>query len=227
MLDTTGSAVALMERMKRHLAEHDRAGLVREALGAVERGDLDIPTLYSAVLGPLLDGVGERWHEGELRVWEEHLATASVMTAIEALYPTVRILAAHAPQCGQVVVLATPSQEHHVIGLRMVSDLFELAGWTVVYLGADTPEPEIYDAVRTLPADAVVMSAATAYQRVLLRHIADRLHEELPDVRIWVGGHAFADEHEGWPEEELLDLLAIRHAALKVCHETVSRGKDV
>jgi hypothetical protein len=67
-----------------------------------------------------------------------------------------------------------------------------------------------------------VMSAATAYQRVLLRHIADRLHEELPEVRIWVGGHAFADEHDGWPEEEILDLFAIRHAALKVCHDTVS-----
>jgi methanogenic corrinoid protein MtbC1 len=226
MTDHDADVEGLLASLKRCLAEHDRAALVREALGAVERGDIPIPTLYSAVFAPLLADVGERWHEGELRVWEEHLATAAVMTAIEALYPTVRVLAAHAPQCGQMVVMATPSQEHHVIGLRMVSDLFELAGWTVVYLGADTPEPEIYDAVRTLPADAVVMSAATAYQRVLLRHIADRLHAELPEVRIWVGGHAFADEHEGWPEEELLDLLAIRHAALKVCHETVSDRED-
>jgi MerR family transcriptional regulator, light-induced transcriptional regulator len=224
--DSTESAAALLETMKRHVGRHDRAALVREALGAVERGDVDIPTLYSEVLAPLLGDVGERWHEGELRVWEEHEATASVVTAIEALYPTVGSLAAHGPLCGQVVVLATPSQEHHVIGLRMVSDLFELAGWTVVYLGADTPEPEIRDAVLTLPADAVVMSAATAYQRVLLRHIADRLHEELPRLRVWVGGHAFADEHEGWPEEEILDLLAIRHTATRVCHDSAPDRDD-
>jgi methanogenic corrinoid protein MtbC1 len=226
MTDPGRAAEQLLTATKERLKDHDRAGLVREVLGAVERGEVDIPTLYAAVLAPLLGEVGDRWHDGELRIWEEHLATASVMTAIEALYPTVRILAAHAPQCGRRVVLATPNQEHHVLGLRMVSDLFELAGWTVVYLGADTPEAEIYDAVRVLRADAVVMSAATAYQRVLLRHIADRLHEDLPDVRIWVGGHAFADEHDGWPEDEILDLVAIRHAALKVCHDTVSGQGD-
>lgn len=219
MADSTTVARELLESLRLCLDRNDRASLVRETLAAVARGDIDIPTLYAAVLAPLLDDVGERWHGGELRVWQEHLATASVMTAIEALYPTVRVLAAHAPRCDQVVVMAAPSQEHHVIGLRMVSDLFELSGWKVVYLGADTPEAEIHDAVASLPADAVVMSAATAYQRVLLRHIADRLHDELPDVRIWVGGHAFAEEHEGWPDEEILDMLAIRHAAALACHD--------
>jgi methanogenic corrinoid protein MtbC1 len=212
--------------MQAHLAEHDRAGVVTDALRAVELGEIDIPSLYSQVLSPLLGHVGELWHEGELRVWEEHLATGAVMTVIESLYPTVRVLAAHSPGCDQVVVLTTPTQEQHVVGLRMVSDLFELAGWKVVYLGANVPEPEIVDAVRSIPADAVVMSASTGYQRVLLRHIADSLHEELPDVRIWVGGHAFAEEHDGWPDEEILDLPAIRHTAAKTCHDSVARPAE-
>jgi methanogenic corrinoid protein MtbC1 len=213
------SSTRLLAGMEAHLAHHDRAGIVTDALRAVELGEIDIPTLYARVLTPLLDSVGERWHEGESRVWEEHLATGAVMTAIESLYPTVRMLAAHSPQCDQVIVLATPSQEQHVVGLRMVADLFELSGWKVAYLGANVPEPEIVDAVRSIPADAVVMSASTGYQRVLLRHIADSLREELPDVRIWVGGHAFVDEHDGWPDEEILDLAAIRHAAAMACHE--------
>jgi cobalamin-dependent methionine synthase I len=108
----------------------------------------------------------------------------------------------------------------------MVSDLFDLSGWKVVYLGANVPEPEIVDAVRSIPADAVVMSASTGYQRVLLRSIADSLHEELADVRIWVGGHAFAAEHEGWPDEEILDLPSIRHAAAKTCHDSVARPAE-
>ena len=114
-------------------------------------------------------------------------------------------------------MLAAPSDEHHVVGLRMVADHFELAGWRIVYLGADTPEEEIRAATLGIPADALVMSASTHFQRLRLRHIADQLREELPGIRIWVGGAAFALEHEGWPDEEILDLPAIAVAAAKAC----------
>lgn len=207
----------LLDELRQRLDDHDRAGLVMSAIAAVDRGDLDIPTLYGAVLSPLLAEVGTRWHEGEMRIWEEHLASGSVATVVESLYPRVRRLAERVEPCGQVVVLATPTAEQHVLGLRMVSDLFELAGWKVVYLGANVPNDEIKDAVASIPADAIVMSASTGYERVLLRHIADELQEELPDVRIWVGGHAFAEEHEGWPDETILDLAAIREAATRAC----------
>jgi hypothetical protein len=50
-----------------------------------------------------------------------------------------------------------------------------------------------------------------------LRHIADQLRGELPDCRVWVGGAAFALEHEGWPDEEILDLPAIAEAARLAC----------
>ncbi len=209
--------VQLLDHLKLQLAGHDRGAMVTTALAAVDEGRIDIPTLYASVLAPLLGDVGERWHEGDLRVWEEHLATGAVTTIIESLYPRVRALATRSPQCGNVVVLATPNDEYHVVGLRMVSDLFELAGWKAVFLGANVPEAEIYDAMLEIPADAVVMSASTGYERVLLRHIADRLHEELPGVRIWVGGHAFAEEHEGWPEDEILDIGGIRDAAVQAC----------
>lgn len=211
------SAAQLLGRLRRGLTEHDRASLVTPALAAVHSGALDIPTLYTSVLSPLLSEVGERWHEGDLPVWEEHFATASVTTIVEALYPTVRELAGGAARAGSLTVLATPTDELHVVGLRMVSDLFELAGWDVVFLGANVPEAEIYDAVLELRAQALVMSASTSYERVQLLHIADRLHEELPGVRIWVGGHAFAEEHESWPDDEILDLGQIERAARTEC----------
>ncbi len=211
------SASRLLDSLRRALVTHDRGGAVSAALTAVDSGRVDIPTLYTDVLSPLLSDVGERWHAGDLPVWREHFATATATTIIEALYPKVRDLAARVSPCGSLAVLATPTDELHVLGLRMVSDLLELAGWDVVFLGANVPEPEIYDAVLELGAAALVMSASTSYERVQLLHIADRLHAELPGVRIWVGGHAFASEHEGWPEEEILDLGRIAEAARDAC----------
>jgi len=208
------------------LADNDRAGAVEAVHRAVGAGVVDLMSLYKVVLGPLLDQAGAAWSEGRERVWQEHFATATVMTIIESLYPTVRELAAHSEPCGNTAVLAAPSDEHHVVGLRMVADHFELAGWRVVYLGADTPEEEIRAAARTIPANALVMSASTHYQRLKLRHIADQLREELPGMRIWVGGAAFALEHEGWPDEELLDLPAITAAAIEACMERPQRSES-
>ena len=223
---TTRAAETLRVRMDAALEEFDRAAAVALVHQALDAGELDIMTLYRLVLAPLLDDVGAAWSEGRERVWQEHFATSTVVTIIESLYPRVRALAAHAGPCGNTAVLAAPSDEHHVVGLRMVSDHFELAGWRVVYLGADTPEEEIRSAVTGIPADALVMSASTHFQRVQLRHIADQLREELPGIRIWVGGAAFALEHEGWPDSELLDLPSIAEAARLACLGTDLMSAD-
>jgi methanogenic corrinoid protein MtbC1 len=215
----TTAAETLRVRLDAALEEYDRAAAVEFVRRAIDDGDIDIMTLYRLVLTPLLDHVGAAWSQGRERVWQEHFATSTVVTIIESLYPRVRAMAAHAEPCGHTAVLAAPSEEHHVVGLRMVADHFELAGWRVVYLGADTPEEEIRAAVTGIPADALVMSASTHLQRLELRHIADQLRAELPGIRIWVGGAAFALEHEGWPDEELLDLPAIAEAAREACFD--------
>jgi MerR family transcriptional regulator, light-induced transcriptional regulator len=218
--EVTRAAEDLRVQLDAALERFDRAEAVALVRHSVEQGRVDIMTLYRLVLAPLLDDVGAAWSRGRERVWQEHFATSVVVTIMESLYPTVRELAENAEPCGKTAVLAAPSQEHHVVGLRMVADHFELAGWRVVYLGADTPEAEIRAAARSVPADAVVMSASTHYQRLELRHIADKLREELPDIRVWVGGAAFALEHEGWPDEEILDLPAIDEAARRACFDT-------
>ena len=57
---------------------------------------------------------------------------------------------------GRSVLLACPPGEGHDLGLRMVSDRFDMAGWATYFLGPDTPVAEIADAARRLGVDAVV-----------------------------------------------------------------------
>jgi len=196
-------AARLRDVLDERLVARDREGGVRAALDAVRSAEIDPEKLYVDVLTPLLIDTGAAWQQGTTRVWEEHFATAMVRTIIEALYLDVRELAASTPRLGKVAVLACPPGEYHDLGLRMLADRMQLHGWDTHFLGADTPADEIVSAARALKADLVALSAATHYNRLLLREVVDTLKRELPGVRVGVGGPAFTLDRS-WPADELL-----------------------
>ncbi|HSQ22719.1 MAG TPA: cobalamin-dependent protein [Coriobacteriia bacterium] len=202
----TDAIRALHTILTERIAARDRAGAVTAALDAVRSGGLSVPDLYD-LLAALLVNIGASWQAGETEVWQEHYATAVVRTIIEACQPLVAECAP-AP-IGRSVVLATPSEEYHDLGLRMIADRFTLAGWTAHLLGASVPAAELLDAVRELGADAAVLSAYTHFHRLALKTYVDELHAAHPGLCIWVGGAAFAREHDGWPDEMMLDPHAI------------------
>ena len=104
------------------------------------------------------------------------------------------------------MLLACPPEEGHDLGLRMVSDRFDMAGWNTYFLGPDTPVAEVADAARRLGVDAIVMSSSTHYHQLAVRHAVDALKKELPGVDIWVGGPAFIGAATGWLPQEVVDL---------------------
>jgi methanogenic corrinoid protein MtbC1 len=199
------TAAALRTELDGALAKRDRAAAVGIATRAVASDTIDIASLYTDVLIPLMVDTGSQWQQGTTSVWEEHFATATVRTIVDALYPAAIAAAASAASRDDSVVLACPPQEAHDLGLRMLSDRFEIAGWQTYYLGADTPVAEIVDAATRLNADLVVVSASTHYNRVLLRAVVDDLREGLPDARVVAGGAAFVGDCSDWPEGLLFD----------------------
>jgi methanogenic corrinoid protein MtbC1 len=194
----------LLGRLEALVNMRDRAGAVSLVLGAVDSGRISVPDLYTLVLGPYLTRIGSSWSHGKESVWEEHLASHVVLTVVEALYPTVLRAVADKPATGNTVLLACPPQERHEIGLRMLADRFELAGWSVTNLGADTPLCDIIEAANATGADLVALSVATVLERVELRRFIDALRGALPGARIVVGGPAFSTNQD-WPAEDLLD----------------------
>ncbi len=103
------------------LAEHDKATAVRTAVEAVTTGAVAIPALYRDVLARILMDTGAAWQGGKVAIWEEHLASATVRTIVEILYPGVLKVKAAATSSGRTVLLACPPEEGHDLGLRMVS----------------------------------------------------------------------------------------------------------
>jgi MerR family transcriptional regulator, light-induced transcriptional regulator len=203
------SVEAAYQAVAAALAAHDKATAVRTAVEAVTSGAVEIPTLYRDVLTRILSDTGAAWQTGKTAIWEEHLASATVRTIVEILYPGVLKAKAAAAPTGRTVLLACPPEEGHDLGLRMVADRFDMAGWATYFLGPDTPVAEIADAARRLGADAVVMSSSTHYHRLAVRHAVDALKKELPGVDVWVGGPAFMGAATGWLPQEIVDLDAL------------------
>jgi methanogenic corrinoid protein MtbC1 len=195
----------LRQELLERLRACDKQGAVESATRAVTEGRLDITTLYRDVLTPLLVDTGAAWQSGEVSVWQEHLASAIVRSIVELLYPQVLEARSAVAPSGKKALLACPPGEMHELGLRMVGDRFEMAGWTTYFLGADTPGAQVIEAARSLGVEAVVLSSSTHFNRVALRTFVDQLRRELPDVRVWVGGPAFAHDRH-WPADELIDL---------------------
>jgi len=204
-----GLRITLIER----IAAHDRPGAVTAALEALRADALTIPEVYDLLAGLLAD-VGSAWQLGEAEIWEEHFTTAVVRTIVGACYPLV--IAQAAAPVGRTVLLATPSEEYHDLGLRMMADRFTLVGWTAHLLGASVPVEQLSAAVGELGADAVVLSAYTHFHRLALKAYVDDLRSRHPGLRVWVGGAAFAKEHDGWPDETILQPAAVPELAGQV-----------
>ena len=188
------------------IAAYDRPRAVATALEAVADREITIDRLYRD-LSEMLVQIGDAWQQGTAEVWQEHFASGVVRTIVEACAPHVESVAP--PDRTASVILAAPSDEYHDLGLRMLADRFTLAGWRAHFLGANVPLQQVIAAVDELEADAVALSASTHFHRVRLRDYADTLTAERPDIRVWVGGPAFARRHDDWPDTMVLDPLAI------------------
>jgi len=200
----TDFEVTLRARIESTLAERDRPNTVNLALDAVRGGSISISALYVDVLSPVLASIGSAWSHGTARVWEEHYASHTIRTIVESLYLDVQLQAAKADRRGESVLLACPPKEQHELGLRMLADRFELGGYDVTFLGADTPLDEITAAAKATGASLVALSISTVFERMELRCFVDTLRQQLPGVRIVIGGPAFSrDQH--WPSEDFLD----------------------
>jgi len=175
--------------------EGHRRGAAETILRAVNDG-VPITDLYTQVLAPAQAEIGRMWHRGEVTVAEEHFATTTTHLALSLLYPLLPRDASN----GRVVVCASIEGNTHDVGIRMVADFFEMAGWRSIYLGADTPIEDLGNAVRDFQADALAISVGIATQLRPIRAAIERLRArpEVHNVAIVVGGAAFGSDPLLW-----------------------------
>lgn len=171
----------------------DARGAVERIAGAVRDG-LAAHEGYEVLLAAQRE-IGRMWHVGEIEIVEEHVVTATTQRAISVLAQN----APRAPENGKTVVVGGVAGNGHDLSVRVLADFFELDGWRAVCLGGDVPTPNLAAAVVYFDADLLAVSAALAAQLKTLRRAVEAVRA-LPEreVKILVGGLAFADAPELW-----------------------------
>lgn len=171
------------------------AGKQAEAAEVFKRALERSGSLHEAevhVIQPAMYVIGRLWQENKVSVAQEHLASAIAQTLMAQGYSLIE-----PGDAGDNVelsaVFACAAGNQHMIGLRMVADAFEYAGWTVHFLGADTPARDLIQHTRAFAPDIVGLSATLPYQLKSLREtitaLRDALGRDCP--RIVVGGLVF------------------------------------
>lgn len=157
-------------------------------LDAVKDG-VGVKDIYLHVFQKAQHEIGRLWQENKLSVAEEHYCTAATQLIMSQLYPYIF----NSERNGRTIVATCVANDLHEIGVRMVSDFFEMEGWDTFYLGANVPTPSVLQTLKERQADLILISATMTFH---IRHVRElieaiRAEEELKDVKIMVGGYPF------------------------------------
>jgi len=196
------------------VAEFDYSSAERE-LSRLAAATADPRDIVHDIALPLMRITGERWHEGDFTIAQEHMVTAlltGMLASMLRLYgnpkPTARIL------------MATPEHEYHGFGILAAAMLTAAKGLGALHLGTNLPASEIVLAAASTDADAVLLGVCGANTERVIRTMQEIRKGATSRTHLWIGGSAdetllAAAKELGWVVmkdfhefEDQLDVLA-------------------
>jgi MerR family transcriptional regulator, light-induced transcriptional regulator len=166
------------------------------AVDIVLRGLGNFPPkrLLTRVLAPAEREIGRLWHRGDVTVAEERLVSETT----RQLLTIISYRCAAPARIGRTVLAASVSGNIHDLGLKIASDLFRLAGWRSIFLGATMPADQLARAVPMFDANLVILSATLATQLGDAAQAIEAIRHSSDTAKILVGGSAFDDAPDAW-----------------------------
>lgn len=191
----------LYEEFKKLLESEQKEQCVNWALTHLKENKFTVVKLYSEILTPALNSITNPEDDIFTSIWKEHVKTSIVRTIIENSYPFA--LKERDTTCkgklDQKVLVICPPDEYHEIGARMVADFFTIAGYTVIFIGANTPLEAFLSALTIEKPVITAISVSNPYHLFSTKKIIERIREkQISGMKIVVGGHAFANNPEAY-----------------------------
>lgn len=187
-----------IQAMHDHLFHQLLTGDHRECVNSIQTflaSGVTLVELYDQIMRPIMYRVGRLWQENRISVADEHLYSAIMNRAISVVMPE---FAGKTFTRGRAIVTSS-ANEYHDLGPMMIADLIEELGWSVRFLGANTPEWDLYEMIRSFRPNAVAVSVTMPYN---LKRVGEMI-EYIRSVADWkihliVGGQAFNADPELW-----------------------------
>jgi methanogenic corrinoid protein MtbC1 len=151
-----------------------------------------IQDIYEKVIRHSLYKVGDLWESGQISVASEHLASAIVESILNEQYSII----ISQIKTNKTVVAASVENEVHQIGLKMVSDIFEMSGFNVHYLGANNPLDDLVNFIDTVKPNILAVSVSINYHLNSLEKLIEAIRDKYPNLIIITGGQGLRDNNK-------------------------------
>ncbi len=177
------------------LLRGNRQDALRIVLAALD-GGASLRDVYRHVFEPVQHEIGRLWQLNQISVAQEHFCTAATQQVMTQLYA--RIFGGE--KRGKRAVAMCVGGELHEVGLRIITDLLELAGWQTWYLGASVPPATAVQYCADHQADVLLVSATLPPHLPGVAEVVRlfRARPELAGARVIVGGRAFRNAPGLW-----------------------------
>jgi DNA-binding transcriptional MerR regulator/methylmalonyl-CoA mutase cobalamin-binding subunit len=170
-------------RTVERLVDAARAGDAARAAQILRAAASLVPAreLVLEIFAPALRRIGEEWACGRAEVWQEHLLSDLVRSAIGS---------SGTSGTARPILFVTPPFEPHGFGTALAAMLAGARGIRTIDLGTRVPASEAVAAATATRARAVVAGISGALPRpALARAYCEELAAGLPDaVEVWTGG---------------------------------------
>ncbi len=173
----------------------DRQAASAIVLDALKSG-VPVADVYSYFFERTQGELGRMWQSNVISVSQEHIGTEVTRAVMAQIYPYVSTT--EKGPC--TIVVAGVGRENHGIAAQVVADMFEMAHWETINVGANTPIGPMLDTVVEVGADVLALSATMANHVLDVAHAIRSLREDprTAHVRVLVGGYPFNLAPELW-----------------------------
>ena len=110
--------------------------------------------IFTDLIEPTLQTIGERWSAGDMNIAHEHMITAIIDRMIGSLDNTIQNISQMAGAVGFIL----PGSEEHELGLKMAAILFKQYGWKTFYFGRSLPVTSLNAFLQSNPITYLVMT---------------------------------------------------------------------
>jgi MerR family transcriptional regulator, light-induced transcriptional regulator len=176
-------------------------------------GQHSVSDLYENLFKQSLYDIGKLWERNKISVATEHMASSIVEAILNEFYEDIL---SDEPNNRKVIV-ACVENEYHQIGIKMVSDVFEMNGWQTHFLGANTPTHDLIVYAKTISPDLIAISLSIYFNLPTLDTMIQTIRRELGGgVPLLIGGQAFA--HGGKEMLQNYDNVKYKHDLKETDH---------
>ncbi len=162
----------------------DRSGAKDILQNLMRKGMPPYETVTTMIL-PAMRDIGQRWEQNRLAIYEEHLATETLLRLLAGLSDDDP---QHPKKNGMVFVSCVPHDKHQLVPLAL-SVYLELRQWNVLSLGTSLPGDQIALAVRNRKPAAVFLSLNMLSRLHEAVNTINLIRDELDHGMVFIGGH--------------------------------------